>query len=102
MSASLTRPGQQPPIAVIAPPTAANPITGTQVTLDGSGSYDPDGTISEYRWTIVDPEQPGGGITLSGSNLKTLQYTWARAGTFVGRISLVERCQSKLIRGASS
>jgi len=67
-----------PPTAVIAPPTPANPIPGTAVTLDGSGSYDNDGdSITHYQWMIQNLS--GGMDTLSGP---VVQYTWTSPGTY--------------------
>ena len=43
-------PSNEPPVAV----AAVNPQTGTEpltVTLDGTGSYDTDGSISRYQWS---------------------------------------------------
>lgn len=42
-----------PPVAVIAPvpPTDQTSAAGAQVTLDGSASYDPDGSIVSWTWT---------------------------------------------------
>nr|WP_255807654.1 PKD domain-containing protein [Cohnella mopanensis] len=37
-----------PPVAVIGGPTEVD--AGSQFTLDGSSSYDPDGTIIDYKW----------------------------------------------------
>ncbi|HMO04214.1 MAG TPA: PKD domain-containing protein [Kiritimatiellia bacterium] len=41
----------QPPVANAGPNQTINGLGGATVYLDGSGSYDPDGTISEYAWT---------------------------------------------------
>ena len=35
---------------------------GFLVTLDGSGSYDPDGTIQNYEWDFGDGSTHGGGV----------------------------------------
>ena len=45
-------PDQIPPVAVIAPPAATNVSTPTTLILDGTGSYDSDGQIVEYRWSL--------------------------------------------------
>lgn len=49
--------GNQPPIAKI----SANPISGNcpfTVTLDGSASYDTDGSIVNWAWDLFDDGQP--------------------------------------------
>jgi predicted secreted protein len=58
--------GTQPPVN--APPIAdAGPaqvvLAGATVTLDGSGSRDPDGTIASYAWSTTS----GGPVALSGA-----------------------------------
>jgi hypothetical protein len=74
VSAHIVRPGQLPPVAAIAAPSTA--ALGSPLTLDGSGSYDPDGNIVEHRWTI---QRPGGVDTLLGP---TVQHTWTLPGTY--------------------
>ena len=62
-------------------PTAAFAITptsaahGSPATLDGSGSSDPDGSISSYKWNF------GDGIT-STTPTPTISHTYAAAGTY--------------------
>jgi PKD repeat protein len=55
-SVNLTDAGNLPPVAVLAPP-AAGPAP-LHVTLDGSGSSDPDGSIVEYSWDIDQDGSP--------------------------------------------
>ena len=40
----------QPPVANAGPNQTLNSLDGATISLDGSGSYDPDGTIVEYSW----------------------------------------------------
>lgn len=47
-----------PPLAVILDPGAVR--AGTPVTLDGSTSYDPDGTIQAYDWSCDDGQTATG------------------------------------------
>lgn len=67
-------PGSTPPPANQAPvavPTATC-VAGRTCTLDGRGSYDPDGTIAAYRWAETN------GTTLSTQPVFT--KTFAKAG----------------------
>lgn len=41
----------QPPVVSAGPDQILNSLGGATVFLDGSGSYDPDGSIAEYAWT---------------------------------------------------
>jgi len=62
-------PGNQPPIADAGPPQTVT--EGDLVTLDGSGSSDPDGTITAYSWI-----QTGGApVTLSNPNISNPTFT---------------------------
>lgn len=57
-------PATDPPVAVLSL-TSADPLTiGLSAAVDGTNSYDPDGEIDEYQWTLT--EQPA-------SSLSTLQ-----------------------------
>ncbi len=44
---------------------------GSQATLDGSGSRDPDGNITAYQWT----QTSGTNVTLTGANTVTATFT---------------------------
>lgn len=63
-----------PPVADISAP--ANVKAGDQITVFGTGSYDPDGTIVRYIWNMLGadknlPEEPYGDVVYS----KEGQYT---------------------------
>jgi hypothetical protein len=58
---------------------------GTLVTLNGSGSSDPDGTISTYTWTQVS----GTTVTLSGSGASRT-FTPATSGTRVFGLTVTD------------
>lgn len=58
----------QPPVARF-----TSSITGLTVSVDGSGSSDPDGSISSYAWAF------GDGATATGI---TASHTYAASGTF--------------------
>jgi PKD repeat protein len=58
-------------------PTAAftSNVTGADVTFDGSGSHDSDGTVQSYSWDF------GDGNTGSGAS-PTIAHTYTSSGTF--------------------
>ncbi len=65
---------------------ASGPYTGTigvEVTFDGSGSNDPDGTIVTYNWNF------GDGTTLSDGG-PTPSHTYATAGTYNVTLTVVD------------
>ena len=72
--------GNQPPVAVI----SAAPASGTvplNVSFDGTGSHDPDGTIASYAWTFGD-----GGI---GSGATT-SHTYSAAGAYTAKLTVTD------------
>lgn len=56
-------------------------------TLSGTGSSDPDGTITNWKWTKVSGPN-GGNITASGANQTTV--TSLEAGTYVFQIKITD------------
>ena len=88
-----------PSSAALLDPAAANQVptanpggpysatVGTPVTFDGSGSIDPDGSITSYAWTFGDGSS-GSGIQPSA--------TYANAGSFTVTLTVTDD------RGASS
>jgi len=88
-----------PSSAALLDPAAANQVptanpggpysatVGTPVTLDGSGSTDPDGSIASYAWTFGDGS--------SGSGVRP-SATYASAGNFTVTLTVTDD------RGASS
>jgi PKD repeat protein len=66
--------GNRPPVASIAAPGVA--VAGRQLTLDASGSTDPDGTIASYDWDL---DNDGSYETHTGS-IPTAQMTPATGG----------------------
>jgi PKD domain len=62
-------PPNKPPVANAGIDETVN--SGDKVTLDGSGSRDPDGNITSYSWTQV----AGPSIILNGADTKTASFT---------------------------
>jgi len=78
-------PSNTPPIANAGPDR--NMHLGTTITLDGTASYDPDGTpIVSYAWNI-DSAPTGSAATLTGANSPTPVFTPDVTGTY--QLSLV-------------
>ena len=61
-------PPNQPPVANAGQNQTVN--SGDSVTLDGSGSKDPDGNITSYSWT----QTAGPPVTLNGADTATAQF----------------------------
>jgi hypothetical protein len=73
--ASFPQPGNSPPVADAGPDQTVN--EGAGVVLNGSGSYDPDGTIASYLWS-----QTGGvGVTLSDTSAAQPTFTAPATGS---------------------
>ncbi|HSZ34035.1 MAG TPA: PKD domain-containing protein, partial [Puia sp.] len=58
----------------------------TSVSLDGTKSHDPDGTISSYRWTEIS----GNPVTIVNSTTATPTVTGLSAGTFVMQLIVTD------------
>jgi len=55
-----------------------NPDVDQTVNFDGSCSYDPDGTITDYYWHYT----IGGGLPVVMGHGKTLSYSWSEPGNY--------------------
>lgn len=63
------------------PGTGSSYPLGTTVTLDGSRSFDPDGTIVEYRWSIV--QKPAGSTAVPvDASAATTTFSPDESGTY--------------------
>jgi hypothetical protein len=63
----------QPPIANTSPDQRVN--EGDLVTLNGSGSFDPDGEIVSYTWGIEDSDDEAPPVSLNGQNTSIATFT---------------------------
>lgn len=73
----------QPPVANAGPDHICY-VNGV-CTLDGSGSFDPDGTITQWQWSI--PTGPGTGIGKLG---KTVTQTFTASGTYAVNLTVID------------
>jgi len=64
-----------PVVDITAAPAA--PSVGQTITFDGSGSYDPNGMIVSYRWTL-----PGRAFCVSGINTSIARCKFDTPGTY--------------------
>ncbi len=71
-TATITSGGNQPPVANAGPDRTA-PVR-TNVTFDGSNSYDPDGTVTSYAWNFGD-DSTGSGVIATHKYTRTGTYT---------------------------
>jgi hypothetical protein len=75
-----------PPVAVAGPDqTVILPVS--TAALDGSGSYDTDGTITGYSWMQL---SGNGGVTLAGASQAQATLTGLTAGTYVFQLTVTD------------
>ncbi|HEU4824209.1 MAG TPA: PKD domain-containing protein, partial [Nitrososphaeraceae archaeon] len=65
--------GNVPPIANTSPDQRVN--EADLVTLNGSGSFDPDGKIVSYTWGIEDSDDEAPPVSLNGQNTSIATFT---------------------------
>ncbi len=63
----------------------SNPSVGETVTLDASGSSDPDGALTEYRWDF-----DGSGRVVRTTTGPTVDHSYPEAGTFEATVTVVD------------
>ena len=76
--------GNDPPVAD-AGPDQINVAAGL-ITLDGSGSYDPDGDPITYQWSQIS----GPTVSITGANTVQASFTSAEAQTYVFRLVVTD------------
>ncbi len=70
-----------PPVAVLSGPTNAE--VGVPITLDGSGSSDPDGSIVDYEFDFGDSDSTDG-------TDDTVEHTYTAEGTFTVTLTVTD------------
>ena len=70
-----------PPKAIIKTNTSVATFTPVEVVLDGSDSYDVDGDITSYRWTM------GDGTVLTGQQIT---HTYTTPGTYYPTLTVTD------------
>lgn len=73
----------QPPVANAGSDQSVE--VNTEVTLDGSGSSDPDGTITGYSWTLL-----SGPTMLPNGSSSTYVFTPTQTGTYTFRLTVTD------------
>jgi hypothetical protein len=73
-----------PPIAIAGPNQT---ISATVTSLDGSASYDPDGTIVKYQWLQL---SGAGGVTITGANTPTPNVYGLAPGVYVFGLTVTD------------
>jgi len=79
-------PPHVPPVAVPGPDQNVN-LPASSVTLDGSGSYDLDGTIVGYEWVQISGL---GGVTITNSSAAKAGLVGLQAGTYVFQLTVTD------------
>ena len=77
----------QPPVAVPGPDLDISSAAASAVPLDGSASYDPDGTIAAYQWLQT---SGAGGVTITGSNTATPTVFGMQPGVYIFQLTVTD------------
>ncbi len=93
-SAAIVVANQLPLVQLIATP--ATVAIGEQLTLDASGSSDPDGTIAEYRWDL---DANGSFETSTGLTATTVAGGYPNAGVIVLNVRVIDDSGGASVKG---
>lgn len=85
-SSHRNQPGNEPPFAsAMAAPSGSVPLR-VAVTLSAAGSWDPDGDVLAYHWTLARPG--GSAAALSGADASVATFTPDRPGTYTATVTV--------------
>lgn len=63
-------------------------LVGTSVSLDGTGSFDPDGQIATYTWALA--SAPSGAATFANPGVAVAAYTVQQPGAYVFELTVTD------------
>lgn len=76
-----------PPL--VDPGVGSTALVGTTITLDGSGSVDPDGVLTAYQWTVTDRPM-GSNAGVDGTNAALASFLLDTPGTFTFTLTIID------------
>jgi hypothetical protein len=79
--------GNQPPVADAGPDQSV--AVSDSVTLDGSGSSDPDGDTLTFAWAFTN-DPSGGADTITDANMETASFSPTVAGTYTVELTVTD------------
>jgi PKD repeat protein len=84
LSINVVKPNQ-PPVALFVPsPLNAKTLVGDTVIFNATTSFDLDGDVADYQWSL------GDGTNLTGATRSIVEHAYAQAGTFTVTLIVVD------------
>ena len=87
VTVNASAPSNQAPVAIAGNNVTLNLPTGSTTSLNGSGSFDPDGTITGYAWTKVSGPAS---FSLSNANAAITTLSNLVAGTYIFQLTVTD------------
>ncbi|MEW5806856.1 MAG: S8 family serine peptidase [Acidobacteriota bacterium] len=91
--AQCPNPDNQAPVA-----NAGGPYNGPMnknITFNGSGSYDPDGSVKQYRWDFGDGSR-------ASTNKSTITHAYSAEGTYQVTLTVLDDCYTQSSPGTTT
>ena len=89
--AIIQAPPNEPPVALVGVAQTLN-LPASKTILDGSKSYDPDGTIMSYAWTLV--SGPDSSVTIASPSTSTTKLNGLHLGTYIFKLTVTDNSDS--------